>query len=387
MAILPRIHRQGRDWFERRVPEMLEQTARICEIEAPTFAEQARAAYVASVLQELPKGTTSTDECGNVVCVYQEPQAGQGSLLVTAHLDTVFPAGTDVRVRREGDHWYAPGIRDNSTSVSTMIELGRFLGEIGYCPGHGLAFVANVGEEGLGNLLGMKHLFDKGLASRWPVSAVLVLDGDLRNVCYQGVTSRRLEVTINGDGGHSWYDYGRPSAVHALGRAIAKIDACRPPRTPRTTLNVGVVEGGVSVNSIAAQARMWVDMRSEATEALAEVDKAVRQAVLQAMAGEQLRAAIEVVGERPGGSLSRQHPLVKTLDAACAAMDVQVNPMWASTDANVPLSMGIPAICIGVASGGSLHTLKEYLDISSVLPGARYALGVLLAFSQWIEGS
>jgi tripeptide aminopeptidase len=387
MVAKSQVHRQGVAWFRSRITEILEQTVRICEIEAPTFEEQARATHVASVMQELPQGTTTIDECGNVVHVFQEPEPGQGSLLVTAHLDTVFPAGTDVRVRREGECWYAPGIRDNSASVSMVIELARFLGEIGYGPGHGLAFVANVAEEGLGNLLGMKYLFDKGLASRWPVSAVLVLDGDLRNICYQGVTSRRLEVTISGDGGHSWYDYGRPSAVHALGRSIAQIDALRLPVKPRTTLNVGVVEGGVSVNSIAAQARMLIDMRSEAAETLAEVDKAVRGAILRAMAGEQLRAAIEVVGERPGGSLPKDHPLVQALAAASAALDVRVCPMWASTDANVPLSKGIPAVCVGVASGGSLHSLKEYLDVSSVLPGARYALGALLAFSQWIESS
>ncbi|MGI6081857.1 MAG: M20/M25/M40 family metallo-hydrolase [Limnochordia bacterium] len=385
MVIDWQIHKQGAVWFEERIDEILEQIVKICEIEAPTFAEQARADYVARVMQGLPRGTTTIDDCGNVLHVFREPEAGQGSLLVSAHLDTVFPAGTDVRVRREGERWYAPGIRDNSASVALMIELARFLGEIDYRPRHGLAFVANVGEEGLGNLKGMKYLFDEGLASHWPVGAALVLDGTLGKICYQGVTSRRFEVTITCDGGHSWYNYGRPSAVHALGRSIARIDALRLPTKPRTTLNVGVIEGGVSVNSIAGRARMLIDMRSQESQALDAVDRAVREAIVQATSDDDVHVEIKVVGERPGGSLPEDHPLVRTHAETAAALGVEVNPSWASTDANVPLSKGIPAICIGVARGGALHSPDEYLDTTSVLPGLRYALGALLAFSRWVE--
>lgn len=384
MVVDWQIHRQGTVWFEERIDELLEQIVKICEIEAPTFAEQTRAQYVAAVMQQLPRGTTTIDDCGNVVYVFREPEAGQGFLLVTAHLDTVFPAGTDVRVRREGERWYAPGIRDNSASVALMIELARFLGEIDYRPKHGLAFVANVGEEGLGNLKGMKYLFEEGSASHWPVEAVLVLDGSFGKICYQGVTSRRFEVIMTCDGGHSWYDYGRPSAVHALGRAIAPIDSLRLPSKPRTTLNVGVIEGGVSVNSIAGEARMLIDMRSQEPQALDSVDRAVREAIRQAIADDEVHVEINVVGERPGGSIPDDHPLVRTHAEMAAALGVQVTPSWASTDANVPLSKGIPAICIGVATGGALHSLDEYLDVSSVLPGARYALGALLAFSTWV---
>lgn len=187
------------------------------------------------------------------------------------------------------------------------------------------------------------------------------------------------------DGGHSWYDYGRPSAVHALGRAIAPIDSLRLPSKPRTTLNVGVIEGGVSVNSIAGEARMLIDMRSQEPQALDSVDRAVREAIRQAIADDEVHVEINVVGERPGGSIPDDHPLVRTHAEMAAALGVQVTPSWASTDANVPLSKGIPAICIGVATGGALHSLDEYLDVSSVLPGARYALGALLAFSTWVE--
>lgn len=373
-------------WLEEREDQLVAEAVGICQVPAPPFGEEARAAHVAARLRQLGLDPVEVDPCGNVVCVYRAPGPGEGALLVTAHLDTVFPAGTDVRVRREDGWLCAPGIGDNSAGVALLVQVAAALRATGYRPPHGLAFVANVGEEGLGDLRGMKYLFAEGLAARWPVAAVVVLDGQAGTIAHRGIASRRLEVSFRGPGGHSWSDFGRPSAVHALGRAIAALDALPLPASPRTTLNVGVVEGGTAVNAIAERARMVVDLRSEDAAALAALEAEVRAAV--ARAATTGRGAVEVevrvVGDRPGGAIPEHHPLVEALAGAARALGLVPRLVASSTDANVPLARGIPAAALGCVRGRGAHTVGECLEAASLLPGARLALAAVLAAGAWV---
>ncbi len=378
--------RAGAEWLAVHLDEILTATAGICEVPAPPFAEQARAAYVADLFTRAGV-QTHLDGCGNVVGVYQEPAPGQRGLLVTAHLDTVFPAGTDVTVKKTPGRWSAPGINDNSVSVAIIAGLIALLRARGYQPPCGLAFAATVGEDGLGDLRGMKYLFDTGLAARWPVGAVLVFDGELGCICHRGVASRRLDIVYTGPGGHSWGDFGRPSATHAAGRAIAAIDGIEVPAQPRTTFNIGVIAGGVSVNAIAARARLLVDMRSEETGALQKLESEVRSAARAAVAGrEQLAVTMDLVGDRPGGTLPLDHPYLAGILAACRAGSLEARLVAASTDANIPLSRNVPAVTAGLVSGGGTHSLAECIETESVLPGARHGLALLLAALEYVDG-
>lgn len=384
-------YRAGAAYLDGHAGVLLEDAIAVCQVPAPPFGEGARAEFVAARLRELGFERVDVDAEGNVVCVYREPVAGEPALLVTAHLDTVFPPGTDVTVRREGNRLLAPGISDNSASVALLVHLAAALRAAGYEPPHGLAFVANVGEEGLGDLRGMKHLFAEGLAARWRVGAVLVLDGPLGLISHRGIASRRLEVVYEGPGGHSWSDFGQPSAVHALGRAINALDALPLPSNPRTTLNVGLIEGGTAVNAIAERARMVVDLRSEDPAVLTAVEQRVRAAVARAGGGLRsstgsLSVSTRVVGDRPGGGIPEDHPLVQRVVAVTRAFRLKPRCIASSTDANVPLARGIPAVAVGTKQGGGAHTLGEYLVLDSLLPGARYALAVLLSCSEWLAG-
>ena len=383
------MHKKAEAWLTAHAQEIIDLTVGVCEVPAPPFGEQDRARHVCELFANL--GEAEVDSCGNAICIYQEPQPGQSALVVSAHLDTVFPPGTDVRVKPgtgcKAGRLHAPGIGDNSVCVAIMVAVMKALRAQGYCPPCGLAFAANVGEEGLGDLRGMKHLFDAGLASRWPLGAALVYDGDLGFLCNQGIISRRLEIVYTGPGGHSWGDYGKPSALHAAGRAVATIDAITVPTNPRTTFNVGVIEGGVSINAIAAHTRLLVDMRSEDSAALSQLEQQVRSAAQAALAGHtELAVNISVVGDRPGGLLAPEHPYLQAMAATLAAKNLEQRWTSASTDANVPLSRGIPAVTVGLTVGGRAHTLEEYVEESSILPGAHHALVMLLTAVAYVNG-
>lgn len=356
-------------------PEYLAEVLAVTRIPAPTFAEGERAAYVARRLTELGLADVGQDELHNVWA--RLPGAGGGpTLLLAAHTDTVFPAGTDVEPRFDGRVWRAPGIRDNSTSVAAVLMLPRVLERAGLRLAGDLILTFPVGEEGLGDLRGMRALMDR---FQDQVDAVCVVDGNLGSICHAGISVRRLEVVGRAPGGHSWGNFGNTSAIHALARMVARISRLAVPSHPKTTYNVGTFSGGTSVNSIAQEARFLLDMRSEDPRALAELEAQVRQI----LAGEQaaapgLQLTVQVVGDRPGGRLDPSHPLVQSAEAACRAVGVTPQLHTGSTDANIPLARGIPACAFGVASGGGIHTLGEYLDPSSLRPG-------LVALVLWLE--
>jgi acetylornithine deacetylase/succinyl-diaminopimelate desuccinylase-like protein len=284
-----------------------------------------------------------------------------------AHLDTVFGPETQIAVRRDGNFLRGPGIGDNSMALAALLWLGYVLRDL---PGRGtLVLAANVGEEGLGNLRGAKAVWEQ-FGSR--ASAWVILEGGLFNhpACV-GVGSRRLSVSYHAGGGHSWSDFGHPSAIHALGRLIDQIAQIRVPTEPKTTYNVGVIHGGRTVNTIAPEATLVLDLRSEAPEALAALEHTARGLVTAVAEASGVRSAIDVVGDRAGGRLPPDHRLITLVDEAAAVVGVPATWRPSSTDANVPLSHGAAAVCVGLAKGENAHTTEEVLDISVLPQGLR----------------
>jgi tripeptide aminopeptidase len=366
--------------------ETTAEQSRITEIPAPPFAESVRAAYLTKLLTAAGLRVHS-DSVGNVIAERPAGAAGfggapgntdaapdnSGIVLVTAHLDTVFPAGTNVAVRREGTRLLAPGISDNGTGLATLVALARAMRDAKIETRDTLLLAADVGEEGEGNLRGVRALVQE---YRDRLRAVIALDGAATDyVATEALPSRRFDVIVTGPGGHSWSDFGVPNPIHALGRAIAKFADTQVPTNPRTTFNVGRIEGGTSVNAIPEKASMSVDLRSESDAELARLERELRADVQSAIADEMSAArarglgtpplAVEVnlVGSRPGGELPDNSPLLAALDDADRALGNTSRHERVSTDANIPLSLGIPAISIGCGgTAGGAHTVEEWYD-------------------------
>ena len=349
-----------------------EEQIRITEIPSPPFQESARGAY----LKKLFASTglrVETDEIGNVIGEW--PGTSPDIVMLTAHLDTVFPAGTNVRVRREGGKLLAPGISDNGTGLAALVALSKAFHEAKIKTNKTILFVADVGEEGEGNLRGMRALVE---SYKKRLKCVLALDGSATEyVTTAALASRRVEITITGPGGHSWSDFGAPNPIHALGRGIARFVTARVPESPRTSFNIGEIEGGTSVNSIPSSAHMKVDLRSESEPELATLEGLLRDAV-KAGIDEEMSAArergmsgsanllnlkINVLGVRPAGELAENSPLLAALLAADNQLGNRSRRERSSTDANIPLSVGIPAISLGAGGrSGGAHTLEEWYD-------------------------
>lgn len=368
-----------------RLPEFVDLVTAVCQVPAPPFKEDERARFVADRFREAGIEDVHIDEEGNVVALYPGEDASGPLLVLSAHLDTVFPEETDLTVRREGKRLYAPGIGDNSCHVATILWLASEFKRQGFKPKRTIAFLANVGEEGLGNLRGVRYFFEKGLGAQRGVAAALILDGDLGTVVNQAVGSRRLKVTYRAKGGHSWMDYGNPSAIHAAGRAIALISDIEVPAHPRSSLNVGTISGGTSVNAIAETATMLIDMRSVDPNTLAQLEQAVRARLQEAGEAEGASAVeIEVVGDRPAGHIDAEHPVPAMVRAVLERMGMNVEFVAGSTDANVPLALGIPAVVLGAKEGDGIHTLGEYIEQDSLQPGVELTLLSLLAVDAWL---
>ncbi|PZN13039.1 MAG: peptidase M20 [Bacillota bacterium] len=369
--------------LERRLNRYVDEIIRVTEIPAPPFGEAERARYVASRLREVGLTSVDIDGASNVVARWPaEAAPALAPVVISAHLDTVFPAGTPIRVRRLGNRLYAPGIGDNASSVACLLMLAEALAATGFSPRLPVIWLFNTGEEGLGNLRGMRHFLD---TLPRPPAAVLVVDGGLGMISYRGIGSRRLRAVFSGPGGHSWKDFGRPSAIHGAGRAVTRLCGLRMPARPRTTWNVGRIQGGTTVNTVAARCELEIDLRSEDGAALRELEQAVRRELRAAAREEGLEVTLEVIGDRPQGCLPPDHDLVCLLRAAMGACGVPVHDLAASTDANLPLSRGIPAVTFGIRQGDGAHTLDEYIDRSGLDRGLRLALLALLACVRWAE--
>lgn len=336
---------------------------RICVVPAPTGDEWQRAEFVASLWRE--RGyVPEIDAVGNVY-VRRGDQPQRPVLLLLAHTDTVFPASTPLKVQRDGDILRGPAIGDNSLSVAAMISVLDVLDELKVKTDVDIVAVANVGEEGLGNLRGARTAVERYRAD---VGAVLAIDGDLGRIINASVGSKRWRVIVRGPGGHSFGAFGVPSAIHGLGRIIAAIADLSVPRTPRTTYNVGVIEGGTSVNTIAPSASALIDMRSIDVKALNELAERVRE-VVEHRAGEGLSVEIEVLGERPAGQRSPSDPLVQLASHTLSWLGIEAKYGVGSTDANIPMSLNIPSICVGITQVRRTHTLDEYLYVPPIGEG------------------
>lgn len=356
-----------------RADQLLTEAITIAEIPAPTFAEAERSAHIAKRFREIGLQDVTIDEMYNVTGRRPGP-AGAPRVMVVAHMDTVHPIETDVKVRIEGDIAHGPGLRDNSTALSHLISMVPVLDEAGLELPCDLIVASSVGEEGIGDLRGVKKLMETW---KEKLDAVLVVDGALGTVCWGGVGSRRLKVTYTTEGGHSFLEFGKPSALHGLATACARFAAIEVPSEPKTTLNVGTFQGGSSVNTIASEATAMIDMRSLDDGALETLFQQA-MAIFEGTAKElNCTAKIDLVGNRPGGQLPLDHPMVRHCAETLEAMGVAPRLLAASSDANIPLSQGMTAVCIGLARGGGVHTLKEYLEVSSLVPGLQALIRVL----------
>jgi tripeptide aminopeptidase len=380
--------RSALSWFTKNLGWINDQQVRITEIPAPPFQEAARASVVKTLLAESGLNV-QIDKTGNVIG--ELPGANDKEIvMLTAHLDTVFPPGTDVKVRRDGERLSAPGISDNGTGLAALVSIARAIQESKIKPRRTILFVADVGEEGEGNLRGMRALVE---TYRTRLKAALVLDGSgTDHVTTKALASRRLEVLITGPGGHSWSDFGMPNPINALVRGSIRFINTKVPANPRTTFNLGQIEGGTSVNSIPYDAKLKVDIRSESEDELGKLESALRESISAGVRDEmessrdrtkgKLDWKIDVLGTRPGGELSANSPLLAALRAADDYVSNQSRIERSSTDANIPLANGIDAISIGAGgTGGGAHSLQEWYEPSGREMGLKRALLTLLGIS------
>ena len=355
---------------------ILETVIAVQQVPAPTFDERRRGELVCARMRGLGLQDVEHDGIGNVYG-RRPGQSVQPGLLVSAHLDTVFPIETDLRIRREGVRVYGPGLGDNSTGVAGLLHLAEVF-QRHSLPNQGdVWFVANVGEEGLGDLRGIRAVLDR---LRDKVSAVIVLEGcDFGTLHHQAIGVRRYRVAVNAPGGHSWGNFGNPSAIHTLVRLAARIAELNVPRSPRSTYNIGMIEGGTSVNTIAQQASLLLDMRSVSASALDNLVSQVDQLVRAAAEHADVQINVTTVGDRPSGSIPREHPLVQAAVSAYQSVGATISFQQSSTDANIPLSQGIPAICVGITDGGNAHRRDEFIIPENLGRGMQALL--LLAMS------
>ena len=374
-------------FFETHADAITEEHIRICSIPASPFGEQERAEYLSRKFSELGLSEVEIDEEGN--CLGLLRGASQSPLIVvSAHLDTVFSKDTNFNVVRRDNKLYAPGIADDGCGLAALIALAQAI-QTEQIPIEGsILFVGTVGEEGEGNLRGVRYLFSKG---RWAkhVDWFLSFDGPgLDRITNKALGSRRYRVAVTGPGGHSWGDFGLPNPVHAIGRAISRLAGYPAPKHPRTTFNVGRVEGGRSVNAIPGEATMEVDLRSVADSELQRLDaffrKAMRDAIdeenVKRRAGDPLlKLNVDLIGERPTGETPADSPLVEVAIEATKLLGVQPRLDQSSTDSNLPISLGIPAITLGAGGTSAFsHSLDEWYDPRGRDLGLKRGLLVIL---------
>ncbi|UCH60658.1 MAG: M20/M25/M40 family metallo-hydrolase [Anaerolineales bacterium] len=355
------------------IEQVIELSLAVQQIPAPTFSEARRAAFVHQGFYSQGLLDVSMDDTGNVYGRLKGEGLGL-PLVISAHLDTVFPIDEDLSITREGDRISGPGIGDNSLGVAGLFGLLWALRHKKASLQRDIWLVANVGEEGLGDLCGMRAVVDRFGDEAY---AYIILEGmALGQVYHRGLGVKRYRLLVETQGGHSWVDYGQPSAVHELGKLITQLAQLVLPEKPRTTLNAGVISGGTTVNTIAAQAYLELDLRSESLEALAQLDKQV-EARVQAANQPGVRITGTVIGERPVGELASDHTLVRAAVASLESQGLTARLNIGSTDANIPLSRGLPAVCIGLTNGGGAHTSGEFIQIQPLSQGLKQLVALV----------
>lgn len=380
-------------WFREQETRIAKWQTEIAGIPAPPFGEAARSRWLAEQFRELDL-ITAVDVLGNVTG--HRPGAIAGAVSISAHIDTVFPSGTPLRIRQDGRQLLGAGISDNAAGVAALLAIAAAVKDLGLPHTSSLLFTGNVGEEGEGDLRGMRHIFSE---SEWKdlIAASVVVDGaGCDTIIAEALGSRRFEISVSGPGGHSWSDFGLPNPIMALGHALHLFAQTRVSPQPKTTFNVGVISGGTSVNSIPESASMRVDIRSTSPFEIERLEMELRRAVEQAATDETRAAAarnpsrrptelmvdIRMIGNRPAGELRPDARILRIARAVDAHIGNTAQVQRASTDANIPLSLGREAIALGAGGkGGGAHTLQEWFDPSGREFGLQRILLVVLALA------
>ena len=354
-------------WLHLHQPQLRAWQLEMLAIPAPPFGEQARAAWFSERFRELGLSEVEIDAEGNVLGVLA-PDDSRPFILLSAHLDTVFPAGTDTTPTEleVGGRIVCPGACDNGAGLTALLGMIAALRHAGIEPPSPILFAANVGEEGEGDLRGMRYLFCKG-RYRSRIGGALALEGaGNATVVSQALGSRRFRVTISGPGGHSWTDAGAPNPIMLLSRGLVDLDSIALPDEPRTVLSAGLISGGTSINSIPESASVLLDLRSTDAGQLQSLEREVHRSFELAVSGARHAAVtlrIELIGDRPTGQLADDAPLLGTVRAVDRHLGLRTEFRIGSTDANIPLSLGLPALAISAGgTGGGIHTLGEWYD-------------------------
>lgn len=369
--------------------ELMKEHIKICEIPAPTFLEAERAKYFQESFSNFGLLESKIDPSGNVTAFW--PKASNKYTCLSAHLDTVFPLNTDCKVKKVGERYFAPGISDNAAGLVGLLAIAKVLVEVNLIPKIPFLFVATVGEEGTGDLKGAKYLF-KESEFKDSIKYFISFDGPgIERITHRALGSKRYKITFKGSGGHSWGDFGIVNPIHALGRAISKMASYQVPKNPATSYNVGVIKGGSSVNTIAEEAHMQVDLRSVSALELSKLENHLLYSVKEALREENLSSKysdsflemeIEVIGERPSGELTSESYLLQTAIKTTSTFGVSPYLDCSSTDSNIPLSLGLEAITIGAGGNcGGCHTLSEWYEEADRAKSLKRTLLLLLALA------
>ena len=375
LAASPEV-RSAYNWFRTQEPQLLQWQMEMARIAAPPFGESARGAWLQERFREIGLDDVRIDDVGNVFGIH--PGFGRRYVALSAHIDTVFPANTPLNIRQQGSRIYGPGVSDNGAGVVAMLAIASLLRSVRVRHALPFVFIGNVGEEGEGDLRGMRHIF---ATPRWKdsIAYTLVLDGaGSDTIVAEALGSRRFEVIVRGPGGHSWSDFGAPNPIVILAKAIETFSATTVPSIPKTTFNIGVIRGGTSVNSIPESASMTVAIRSTSMAEMERLEHSLRRALNRAVEDESMAAEMRssaqkrpsgvncevvVIGNRPAGELQSGARILQAVRAVDAQLSNAAHVQRASTDANVPLSLGLEAVAIGGGgSGGGAHTLQEWFD-------------------------
>ena len=352
-----------RDSAARFADEAIELAIRIATVPAPTGQEQERADLVSELFHDFGVRDVATDRLSDVTGRIHGKTRDR-SVLLAAHIDTVFALDTPIKIVREIHRIAGPGVGDNSLGVASVLLLHRILGDLEITPATDVILTGNVGEEGVGNLRGVTEV----LNSNDDIGAVVAVEGqNLGRITHIAVGSVRLRVTVSGPGGHSWGDFGNPSAIHAAARLIDALDRIPLTQSPKTTLSVGMISGGISINSIAPRATFDVDLRSTDPTSLKRLVDRVYAAL--SPRDDRITVEVEVLGKRPAGQVPASGRIVTTAAEVLRTLAYPPTADASSTDANVAISRGIPAICIGITTGGNAHRLDEFIDTPPIASG------------------
>lgn len=397
LAELPSV-REAFAWFHAHENKLSQWQMEVTRIPAPPFGEAVRAEWLKTRFRELGLQQVEIDEAGNVTGIRLGAPMQNSFVALSAHIDTVFPQGTPLEIRRDGKKLMGPGISDNGSGIAALLGTAAAIQAAGLTHALPIVFIANVGEEGEGDLRGMRHIF----STKWKnsIACSLIVDGaGTDTFVTRALGSRRFEVTLRGKGGHSWSDFGEPNPIALLSSAVAEFYKTEMPEnsTRRSAYNVGIIQGGTSVNTIPESASMRVDLRSESAEEIERLEGELRRCLANATRDHRASSAksggsaipakvlcdIRRIGDRPSAELAADARVLQVIKAVDQHLGINSRPHCASTDANIPLSLGREAITIGAGgSGGGAHTLNEWFDPTGRELGLKRILLALLALAE-----